>query len=60
MKFQFPLYAKILFWFFLNLITLEWRAGCFGAQFHPQLDSLLEVTGAIRIQAVAGDHRRIA
>src|ERR1700722_3976867 len=53
MKIKFPLYAKILFWFFLNIIFL-------GAvfllvargQFHFGLDSLISGPAGQRFQAV--------
>jgi two-component system sensor histidine kinase CpxA len=66
MKLRFPLYAKILLWFFLNLILL---AAVFlallRAQFHSGFDWLLAAGAGQRIQAVGdvitselGDRRR--
>ena len=44
MKLHFPLYAKILLWFFLNLLLLGMVFyGCFRIQFHVGLDSLLAI-----------------
>ncbi len=54
MKLRFPLYAKILFWFFLNLVVL---AAIFYAfvkiQFQLGLDSLLVGRAGDRVQAMA-------
>lgn len=54
MKLRFPLYAKILFWFFLNLVLL---GGAFlllvRAQFHYGLDWLLAAGAGERIQAIS-------
>ena len=54
MKLRFPLYGKILLWFFLNLILI---AGAFylfvQAQFHFGLDSLVAGRAGDRVQAVA-------
>jgi two-component system sensor histidine kinase CpxA len=50
MRVRFPLYAKILLWFFLNLMLLA--AGsyvCFRLQFHVGLDSLLAGQAGERI-----------
>src|SRR5450631_2914900 len=53
MKTRFPLYAKILFWFFLNVVFL-----CVvflvlaRVQFHFGLDSLVAGPAGDRIQAV--------
>jgi two-component system sensor histidine kinase CpxA len=50
MNVRFPLYAKILLWFFLNLLLLA--AGsyvCFRLQFHVGLDSLLAGQAGERI-----------
>jgi two-component system, OmpR family, sensor histidine kinase CpxA len=53
MTFRFPLYAKILAWFFLNLILV---AAIFlillRGQFHSGLDWLLEAGAGQRIQSV--------
>ncbi len=54
MKLRFPLYAKILLWFFLNLVLL---AAAFlvllRAQFHSGFDWLLAAGAGQRIQAVS-------
>ena len=54
MKLPFPLYAKILLWFFLNLVLL---GGAFlllvRAQFHYGLDWLLAAGAGERIQAIS-------
>ena len=51
---RFPLYAKILFWFFLNLVALAIPAWLlFGAQLRPGLDSLLAGRAGDHIQSVA-------
>ena len=51
---RFPIYAKILFWFFLNLVALAIPAWLlFGAQFRPGLDSLLAGRAGDHIQAVS-------
>ena len=54
MKLSFPLYAKILLWFFLNLavIALVFLA-FFHAQFRLGLDSLLTGQASDRIQALS-------
>jgi two-component system, OmpR family, sensor histidine kinase CpxA len=53
-RLRFPLYAKILLWFFLNLVLL---GGAFlllvRAQFHFGLDWLLAAGAAERIQAIS-------
>lgn len=54
MKVAFPLYAKILFWFFMNLVLLAVAAWLIsGAQLHPNLDSLIAGRAGDRIQSVA-------
>ena len=54
MRLRFPLYAKILLWFFLNLVVL---GGAFlllvRAQFHYGLDWLLAAGAGERIQAIS-------
>lgn len=51
---RFPLYAKILLWFFLNLLLLVMAFGVFlGVQFHFGLDSLLAGQAGGRIRAVS-------
>lgn len=50
---RFPLYAKILLWFFINVLLLGVAAWWFsGAPFPPSLDSLLAGRAGERIQAV--------
>lgn len=53
MKLRFPLYAKILLWFFLNLVLL---AGAllflFRAQFHHGFDWMLAMGAEERLQSV--------
>lgn len=55
MKLRFPLYAKILLWFFMNLAALG-VAGLLisGAPFRFGLDSLLAGRSGDRIEAVSG------
>ncbi len=54
MKLRLPLYGKILFWFFANLLLLVGAVYLFvQAQFHFGLDSLLAGRAGDRIQAVA-------
>ena len=54
MKVRFPLYAKILLWFFLNLLLVGLILYGFArVQFHLGLDSLLMGRTGDRIQAVA-------
>ena len=54
MKVRFPLYAKILLWFFLNLVFLAIAFFAFlKIQFHLGLDSLLLGQAGDRIQAVS-------
>ena len=54
MKLRFPLYLKILAWFFLNLAFLgAIFYGFFGMQFRFGLDSFLLGQASERIQAVA-------
>src|ERR1035438_389353 len=54
MRLRFPLYAKILLWFFLNLVVL---GGAFlllvRAQFHYGMDWLLAAGAGERIQAIS-------
>lgn len=51
---RFPLYAKILLWFFLNLLALGVAGWWFsGGQFPPGLDSLLSGRAGERVQAAA-------
>jgi two-component system, OmpR family, sensor histidine kinase CpxA len=51
---RFPLYAKILLWFFLNLLLLAVAFSLFlGAQLHFGLDSLLAGRAGDRIRAVS-------
>ncbi|MBI3882637.1 MAG: hypothetical protein HY301_21565, partial [Verrucomicrobia bacterium] len=51
---RFPLYAKILLWFFLNLVLLAAGVWLFGrAQFQLGLDSLIAGRAGERVQAVA-------
>jgi two-component system sensor histidine kinase CpxA len=51
---RFPLYAKILLWFFLNLVLLAAAGWLFArAQFRFGLDSLLGGRAGDRVQAVA-------
>src|SRR5438093_12605949 len=53
MTFRFPLYAKILLWFFLNLVLLGVAFYVFvKVQFRLGLDSLLAGRAGDRIQAV--------
>ena len=53
MKCRFPLYAKILLWFFLNLLLLAAAFGGFLAvQFQFGLDSLLAGQAGVRLRAV--------
>ncbi len=53
-RLRFPLYAKILLWFFLNLLCLGLVFyGVFRAQFRLGLDSLLIGHAGDRIQAVS-------
>jgi two-component system sensor histidine kinase CpxA len=53
MRVRFPLYAKILLWFLLNLLFLGVVFYAFiGLQFHIGLDSLLLARTGDRIQAV--------
>jgi len=54
MTMRFPLYAKLLLWFFLNLLVLAvagWLV--FGARFRPGLDTLISGPAGDRIEAVA-------
>ena len=54
MNLRFPLYAKILLWFFLNLVVLG--AACLflvRAQFHYGFDWLLAAGAGDRIQAIS-------
>jgi two-component system sensor histidine kinase CpxA len=54
MKFRFPLYAKILLWFFLNLLLLGVAAYVLARfQFRVGLDSLLAGQAGDRIEAVS-------
>ncbi len=54
MKLRFPLYGKILLWFFLNLVFLGLVFyGFFRVQFRLGLDSLLMGQAGDRIQAVS-------
>jgi two-component system sensor histidine kinase CpxA len=54
MQVRFPLYAKILLWFLLNVLFLGAVFYAFiGLQFHIGLDSLLLARTGDRIQAVA-------
>lgn len=54
MRPRFPLYGKILFWFFLNLLLVAVvLALAFGAQFRLGLDWILAGDTADRIEAVA-------
>ena len=54
MKIRFPLYAKVLFWFFLNLVFLLLVFyGLFKVQFRIGLDSLLLGRTGDRMQAVS-------
>ncbi len=54
MKIRFPLYARILLWFFLNLVFLAVVFFAFlKIQFHLGLDSLLMGQAGDRIQAVS-------
>jgi len=51
---RFPLYAKILLWFFLNLVLLAVGAWLFArAQIHLGLDSIVAGSAGERVQAVA-------
>lgn len=53
MNLRFPLYAKILLWFFLNLILLSAVLfGFFRIQFQAGLDSLLAGQARSRLEAV--------
>ncbi len=53
MNCRFPLYAKILLWFFLNLLLLVVAFGVFlSVQFHFGLDSLLAGQAGGRLRAV--------
>lgn len=55
MRVRFPLLAKILLWFFLNLGLLGLVCGVlFGAQFRFGLDSLLAGRAGDRVRAVSG------
>jgi two-component system sensor histidine kinase CpxA len=54
MKLRFPLYAKILLWFFLNLLLLALAALLlFRGQFHHGFDWMLAMGAEERIQSVA-------
>lgn len=54
MKVRFPLYAKILLWFFLNLVVVGIVFyGFFKAQFRWGLDSLLTGPAGERIEAMS-------
>lgn len=54
MNLRFPLYGKILAWFFLNLVLLVVTAYLLvQGQFHFGLDSLLAGRAGARVQAVA-------
>ncbi|HEY6170508.1 MAG TPA: ATP-binding protein [Verrucomicrobiae bacterium] len=54
MNLRFPLYAKILLWFFLNLVLLAAGVYLFArVQFRLGLDSLLAGRAGERVQAVA-------
>jgi two-component system sensor histidine kinase CpxA len=54
MNCRFPLYAKILLWFFLNLLLLAVAFGVFlSVQFHFGLDSLLAGRAGDRLRAVS-------
>ena len=54
MTLRFPLYAKILFWFFLNLLLLALAFYVvFQIQFRPGLDSLLAGRAGERIQLIS-------
>ncbi|MBI5774810.1 MAG: HAMP domain-containing protein [Verrucomicrobia bacterium] len=51
---RFPLYAKILLWFFLNLVLLVGGVWLFArAQIHLGLDSIIAGSASERVQAVA-------
>jgi two-component system sensor histidine kinase CpxA len=51
---RFPLYAKILLWFFLNLLLLGLAFSVFlGAQLHFGLDALLAGRAGDRLRAVS-------
>ena len=53
MKFRFPLYAKVLVWFFLNLMLLgAVFYGFFRFQFHAGLGSLLAGQAEERLEAL--------
>src|ERR1039458_2647989 len=53
MKLRFPLYSKILVWFFINVLVLGLGIWLFsGGQFPPSLDSLLAGRAGDRIQSV--------
>ena len=53
MKLSFPLYAKILLWFFLNLLLLAAVFyGFFRVQFHVGLDALLAGQAGDRVEAL--------
>jgi two-component system sensor histidine kinase CpxA len=54
MKLRFPLYAKILLWFFLNLLLLAAAAlPLFRGQFHHGFDWMLAMGAEERLQSVA-------
>ena len=64
MKLRFPLFAKILLWFFLNLLLLgAVFYGFFRVQFHVGLDMLLAGPAGERVEAlgtVIGEELRAA
>ena len=54
MKLRFPLFAKILLWFFLNLLLIgAVLYGFFSFQFHFGLDSLLAGQAGERVDAIS-------
>ncbi len=54
MRLGFPLYARILLWFFLNLVLLGVAfVAFFGIQFHAGLDSLLVGPAGERIERLS-------
>ena len=55
MRPRFPLYAKILGWFFLNLVLLAVAfVVVLGGQFRFQLDWLLSGSAGVRVDAMTG------